>query len=85
MQTCMHTYLQACIHTQTDTHTHTHNHTHTHTRTHARAETLGATMAKSSMDSLRRRTKHKFTDMVYMGPGRRVCFELSSLGVTCQR
>eukprot|EP00802_Teleaulax_amphioxeia_P013743 Tamp_13797.p1 GENE.Tamp_13797~~Tamp_13797.p1 ORF type:complete len:441 (-),score=105.11 Tamp_13797:361-1620(-) len=49
------------------------------------SETLGATMAKSSLDSLRRRTKLKFTDMLYMGPGRRVCLELSQLGVCSQR
>ena len=49
------------------------------------SETLRATMAKSSMESLRRRTRVEFADMLYLGPGSRACRDLTALGIACKR
>ena len=49
------------------------------------SETLRATMTKSSLEGIRRRTKVKFEDMLYLGPENRVCKDLSSLGISCKR
>ena len=71
----MYVYIYYCVCIYYDTHAHT----------SVPPETLRATMAKSSLESLRRRTKVEFSDMLYMGPESRVCRELSSLGITCKR
>jgi hypothetical protein len=42
-------------------------------------------MTKSSLEGIRRRTKVKFEDMLYLGPENRVCKDLSSLGISCKR
>ena len=54
-------------------------------KTHSISETLRATMAKSSMESLRRRTRVDFNQMLYMGAESRACRDLSALGITCKR